>query len=624
MGQVHSRGADNCPVIASGVGSGAEVPVAAAVARPRRGAGNPLRARVGALAAGWGLELGWLGGIGFAMPIVIAWHYGSLSAPVSDDWAYDLSAYHLAFHGGIDLYGWGTINLIGQLFLAVPVLWVFGAHIWVLNVWTCVLGVIGLIAVDHLGRALGLPRRQALFVAVLVGAGPMWAVLSTSFMTDIPSFAVMTVALAVAAGDRRTDRIVTSRTVVALALAALAFTIREPAGVAFGAIAICRLYRAGRPALPAASRWVAVVGVLGAVLVGFYLWRRALPSGSIEQRADWSYLWLGTWWYGKWLFPLLGLVLAPVVGLIGPRRMIRRAWGARRTELVLAWLIMPIGPVVLYLAFGPRGGEPARSGLAGLVEARTPSFGNSFFDFSGLPDPGVGHPFVPDALVWALAVIAVGSTLVVVAAIVAGLDRWATRPRLPRRAPSQSHHVAVLLAIVAVGSFLVWGVLIGSERIMWDRYLLPGVMAAALVLLYLARQVRGDARVPARAWWQGTAALVGMAVLSLVVTIADDGYTGSQWRYSDHFAAASAPGSLIATDWTWSSMQRHEMTALIPGYAPCYIETVDGPTAPNALDRLDAGSWVEHYTFSMSMSTAPSAGVARCRSAPRRPPQGHR
>ena len=359
------------------------------------------------LAKGWGPELLVLISVGFIVPVLIASYYGSISAPVSDDWAYDLAAFHLASHGGIDLYNWGTINLVGQLFLALPVILAFGSHIWVLNIWTCVIGLAGLVAVNYLGRQLQLSRRQALFVAVLMGAGPMWAVLSTSFMTDVQSVAVMAIALAVAAGDRRTDRIVTSRTVLALGLAGLAFTIREPTGVAFAAIALSRMGRCGRPSLLTAVPWAAIVAAITSTLLIFYIWRRALPSGSAEIPAHPDGSLLGNYWFDEWLFPLLGLMMAPVAVLMDPVDILRRALRTSRLGLLIGWMVMPILPVVIYVAAGIGTVSRLGSGVSALIWNLTPQFGNSFFSPGGLPDQTSSYDFLPESVRWFLAMIAI-------------------------------------------------------------------------------------------------------------------------------------------------------------------------------------------------------------------------
>ena len=134
-----------------------------------------------------------------------------------------------------------------------------------------------------------------------------------------------------------------------------------------------------------------------------------------------------------------------------------------------------------------------------------------------------------------------------------------------------------MLALVAFGSFAVWALLIGSDRFMWDRYLLPGTMAAALLLLHLGNELRAGSKVPARTKRFAAVALGGLVVLSLTMTISDDGSTGGQWRYSDRFAATVplTATSLIYTDWTWSSMQGREYIYDNLVYAPCYVENVN-------------------------------------------------
>ncbi len=107
-------------------------------------------------------------------------------------------------------------------------------------------------------------------------------------------------------------------------------------------------------------------------------------------------------------------------------------------------------------------------------------------------------------------------------------------------------------------------------------------------------------------------------MLSGVVTLGDDGYTGSQWRYSNRFAATvpATPRSSISTDWTWSSTQNRALVTNLAGYTPCYTENVNAPNVAGAEDPVRTGSWVQPFTYSMSPAPAATAPAA-CR-RPRR------
>ena len=90
------------------------------------------------------------------------------------------------------------MNLVGQIVLSAPVVWAFGHRIAALQVEVALLGVAGLYATYDLARQLT-SQRRALFVALMVAVGPLWQMLSVSYMTDVPAYALMMICLALGA-----------------------------------------------------------------------------------------------------------------------------------------------------------------------------------------------------------------------------------------------------------------------------------------------------------------------------------------------------------------------------------------------------------------------------------------
>src|SRR3954447_2016272 len=97
--------------------------------------------------------------VGAVVPLGIAWHFGALGIPRNDDWSYALSAFRLADSGRFDGNGLPSMNLVGQLVLSRPTLWLFGHRFTALQIEVALLGFVGLLAVYDLGTRVLLPRR---------------------------------------------------------------------------------------------------------------------------------------------------------------------------------------------------------------------------------------------------------------------------------------------------------------------------------------------------------------------------------------------------------------------------------------------------------------------------------
>lgn len=557
------------------------------------------------LLAGWGAETGVLLVIAVVLPTAIAAHYGSLDAPNSDDWAYDLAAYHLAFHGGISLFHWGPSNLIGQLVLAVPLLRIFGPHAWVLNVWTSFMGLFALLAIDYTGRRLGLTRLTSLCAAAVLGLGPMWAALSSSFMLDIPALSLMSIALAVAASDARTDRLITCRSLLALAIAGVAFTIRDEALVAFLAIAWCRLWRLGRPVPRNAFPWLGAVSIAGLGLLTFELWRLGLPSSghgsaTIPPSTQWQ--------QDEWMLPMVGLLLTPVALWIRPVSTIRRSFQTCRLWLVAGLAFMPAFPILVFvgrqLDYLHSGGLTADS----LVRAFSPRMTIAYFETLGFSPAG------PSAWIrLPLGVLAIVSTAVVVAALTSAAHTWVRGTTTVTVPVDSSAYTMRLLSAVVAGSWIIYiaGIMLDYQA--WDRYILPLVAYMPLSLAYISKSATFTypQKETRRCLWHqrllAGLSIGGIAAMGTIGACSVDGFTGSEWSYSAAFAASvpSTPKRLIYTYWVWTGSQNRYMDysdqayTIKPGYQPCYRQAINGPPAPGELDIREAGSWVEPLKFAM-------------------------
>jgi hypothetical protein len=566
------------------------------------------------------VDLALLAVVGLGLPLAVAAHYHSLGSPSADDWAYDQAVYRLAAHGHLYLFHWARVTVVGQVLLGVPAVWLLGPHNWALNGESCLMGMVGLVSLWYLARKLGLGRRSSLLAAATLGLGPMWSTLSTTFMDDVPALAMGLLALAVAASDPVSDRLLTRRSLLALVLAAYAFTMRDQLGVVFAAVALGRAWRNGRPNWAALRSWAILVATLGAAMTLFYAWRQALPSGGGGNNK--VPVGLGSIWYDHWFFPLLGLALSPVAAAANPWSVLRAAWSDCRRAALLAWGFMPGGPILLFVILHRR--ALSHGTVSQRLAALAPSFGNYYFSARGL-DPQAQVPFLPPALAVGLGVVSACSLVVIEAVLVlAGRSaisrlragRHGSQPAASPRAPAGSDADRAtwsgrMLGLAAVGGIALFLVVIDMQLVSWDRYILDITAFAGVWILHLARRLPlpPGSRSPA----PPLLVLAAVSAVSLVATVAADGYTGGQWTYSNRFAASvpEIPAGRIYTDWVWTSTRNLAMVApddisanAVAGYQPCYWEVPAGPTSRGLLDVAHTGSWVQGYSWGMERNPA--------------------
>lgn len=525
----------------------------------------------------WGVEFAVLAVCGVVVPLALAVFYGSLYSPAADDWSYDLSTFHLALHGVVNLNHWGTVNAIGQMALAAPFVWLFGPHIAVLNIWACLTGLVGLLSTDYLLRRAGAGRWAALAVAAALSLGPMYSAIAVSFMTDIPSYALMMTALAVAVSDGSRERMLTRRSAVALLLGVVAFTIREPTGIAFAAVAMGRVWRCPRRARMDWLAWSGAVVVVGVASLIFYVWRREIPTTGWEAPPMIDWWQLDQWYSQEWLLPLLGLMLLVPVMVSRPLEAVRAAWRGHRTAVTSLWLLIVVGPWLLRYATML---HDLVWHIAGTSDSVVPPLGNWYFGNTG--DAGLVPPIVPE---WGLAGLAVLSSLVWVpacACLVLAWFRW--RSEIKDGRDGQPSYAAVLAALAGAGSVVLLALIIVAREQMWDRYLFPVAGTVAVVIAYASRSAELVPAEPRRRPVRlslvavGAAAFLGIAVTSLAYTTAMDGWDGSEWAYSQAFAKTvpQVPPKYIFTNWLWNSVQagidEEPAYHLEPGYRPCWSE----------------------------------------------------
>ena len=204
------------------------------------------------------------------IPTLLAAVTGSLAIPHNDAWSHSRIAKVFGTTGQIELVGWNRSALLGQIIPLGPLgRWVLAQQLFVVALAVVLLIVSYLFLKSHLGTHL------ALFGTALVGTLPMFGLLATSFMADIP--AATAFMLCVWLGDKA----IRTRSIPLLALATLSgiwgVTIREQTLAVLAAVLLIAFLKwKGR------DKWLVVPVGMGAVVVvaAFEYWRQSLPLGD--------------------------------------------------------------------------------------------------------------------------------------------------------------------------------------------------------------------------------------------------------------------------------------------------------------------------------------------------------
>ena len=478
----------------------------------------------------------WLTAVGGVLPLLITWRFGALGIPRNDDWSFLIASFRFADGGGIDGNGWAMMNLVGQLVIALPVNVVFGNRIAPLQALVAGFGVVGLVAVYDLSRHW-LTHRRALFGATLLAAGPLWAALAGSFMTDLPMFALCMICLAAGARALDADRRSTGWLAVALVAGFAGFAIRQYALVAVVAVMLGGVWHGAR----LGRRRLVVVVALCAATVGaaavFYLWRLGLPGfDDPPLQVPTRPLIAAGIDRGLRAAILVGLLAFPALVVVGVPRTIVAA--GRRS---LGFAVVPAGG--LMVAFGFWAERKYRTDLSSMI-----SPGN-YVRSGGILGTDVIAGVRPDLLPRSLMTVLV--LLGMVSAVVAFGAATSTIPAFVRsivrggRGGSPARTVTIL-ALLGFGVASAAPVFLGMP--LFDRYLLP-VIATTVVLL-LGAPVDGWA--PSRGdRWAAGVAVAGLTAVGLVFSCNAASFDGARWRAAERAAQFTGDVGRIDGGFEW-------------------------------------------------------------------------
>jgi hypothetical protein len=464
-----------------------------------------------------------LGLVAFAVlvPLAIGGVAGSLAIPHNDDAAYRRAALGLFRTGSLELDGWGSMSLVGQLVFVQPFLWASGGESWAFPASTVALCVIGFVAGYSLARRIVSAERAALAVATVVVIPGVW-LNTTSFMTDAPALAMELACLAVGAtAIAHQGRARWRWLVAALAVGCFAFSIREFALAAPVAVLIAAVASETGP-----RRGYLVAGVVMTVAVSaIHLYSAQLP--------------------GQWASPLvpspgalsrltqaaatLALALSPV--LVIAAGTWRRVWKMFDVGIGIAFGLVLLSEPILAVV---QTGRMPRILVGNLVE---PEGALGSVVSAGIRPVLIGSPGWEVAN--ALALLAAIGMCGAVGGILGAL--WRGRARLPLSIRQTIGSVPGMMALFVVG---YGGGLAGYSILVWmfDRYLWPVVLPLAVLLLTRPRilqlvvieQTADTPRnTPLLARMIACALLVGIGSTSLVLTLNSNAFGAARWRMGE-------------------------------------------------------------------------------------------
>jgi hypothetical protein len=512
--------------------------------------------------------------IGVGIPLLIRARIGVI--PNNDEWSFAKAALAMHAHHEVALQGFNQMFLVGQLVAAQPFLYVFGAHVASLAVFGATAAVLWMWTAFALARPMiGTP--SALVLVGVLAASPSFGLLSSSFMTDVPSTAAALLALYV--GIRAFETATVWRLLIALVLGVVAFTFREQAVVVFvtflASAWLCRSVRTS-------FRVAAGAGTVLCVLSCFVLeqLRHGLPHGdnppfgldSIDALGALDSLTRGMF--------TVALALSPLTIL----RLIRR--GRRRPGLgtVLGWSFAAIATCDLIVV------EP-HSVLLGNYVDRHGAFPTAMV---GLATPAFGP------IAWfAVQSLAIVSTIVMCGEMGAFAQRW--RPRTVRAMLPEVRRFMVYLYGVGLSLVYVGLAFIGQTQ--YDRYVIPLLPTFGVLLLRGARAGEPSARSNrSRRLIMLAPALCLALVLATSLSLTLTTYVRDQtvWRSALRLTAHGVAATAINAGSDWDGM--HAATPLdrsgvhdpnlqypgdmwaqrFPGSGDCYAVTVS---------RLPRSSW---------------------------------
>jgi hypothetical protein len=522
--------------------------------------------------------------LGAVLPLGIALQYGAFAIPRNDDWGYLRALFQFSESGTLDMQGWASMALVGQLVLAAPLQVLLPHSIAAAQAFTLAAGVVGLVATFVLGRGL-LGGDRGLQIATLVAVGPLWAPLSTSFMTDVPTFAGIMCCLALGSHALRSARHVTVSPAfwTALAVGLSAFTIREYAIAAPIALLAAAFVRERAHPQGLRRLGLALTSLL-ILAISFWVWRSGLQGANpMTPAAPTSRsTWVSLVSIPGLLFTL-SLLLSPIA-LAHTSETLARAWS--RTRLGTALLAGAVlGATSLRLGVWFASGY-AKSLFIGNYVSASGTLDNTVLAGQRglvLPAPVLAALFVASAI----------SLLVLTsAALTASID-FVTGRRHWRRA-TDAAELSIVVAALVYGLLLCLAVLCNMN--VFDRYILP--LIPLMAILFLSST---SPRTAARSYPRRGVGILALGALGAVFAVDSACFDGLRWRTAERLAA-QFPAARVDGGFEWRGLHAMGHGDTLP---EACVTLVSG-TTQNALLQASTRS------LSRTVTVSAVAGPARC------------
>jgi len=469
------------------------------------------------------------------VPLWSAFATGAIDVPKNDDWAFSRIAFDFARTGEFRLVGWGVMAMVGHILWAQPWIALFGAELRVLHLVNAATSVAGLGLTFAFARCYLRPAR-ALLVTAVIAAAPAYALMSTTFMTDPTAYlgqiaclllGVLALRRGPVSGGSSTDLAATALLAASLAAGLFAFTVREVAIVAPLAVLVGYAWQIRRRGVQWSGPVIAVAAVIGAA-VAFTLWRRALPDDQVLI-GDGPPIFLPLYAARSWF--TIAFVLGPVIMLVG------LGMAVRRRGILVAIAVIDVLTAGLALI-----------GRDLAVGSEHPLFTGSFFTRYGSMGSSVAvgsRPLLYPSAVWTLVVLAALIAGVAMAVrIVTGIrgrSRW--RPGGEWLVPER-----IVLGTFVAGAAVSANAYAFVGGPLYDRYLWPGVLAAAILLLS-----RPGPRMPVPVWRRLVAGvwLVALASVSLLGTVEEHTFDAARWEAGQRAVKAGLDPGQVDAGFEW-------------------------------------------------------------------------
>lgn len=453
--------------------------------------------------------------LGVGIPLWMAATAGAIGISASDDWVYTRGAESLYRTGAIDMPG-RTAASIGQILLVQPLLWLSGGDPWAYTAFGLIMTAIALTATYLLARRF-VGTSSAALITLLVVTFPGLSRQSTTFMTDLPAFAL--IALCLLLGARWLEGEEGIATLVAsLAVGVLAVGIREFAIAAPMAVLACSWARSRR-----AERFgLLVVSIAFAVgTLGLLLLAASIPGrvAGVDPET-WRVFLVGP------IFATLAAIVLPAIILATGQRM-----EAIRPKHILIGVVVVLLATLIPWAWLP-GNLWMQNGLAGNL----------------LLDGIRGDVF--DPLTWFVSrqIVTLAAILLVALALesfqnaIVPVSPWS---RLAARANgvARSRHGLLFLFLFAYAAELIYF----APNWIYDRFLVPIVPVVAILLLRLPRP--GPRFRLSLAF--AHASLIWLGLSALVTAANSFAYDAARWNEGERLAAMGYEPTTVDAGYEW-------------------------------------------------------------------------